>query len=345
MVKVVYEDTMRIISQTDLSNLKNKTLLLTGFNGLIGGAILNLIYVLNKEYAYNTKVIGFSKSPLRDYWSYIPEDRNFFLYARDLFGQNAQLEVNFDYFIHASTYAQPAKFLEDKLSTIALNTVVLKNILDLAEQSSASGLFVSSSEIYGEPDINNIPTGETYNGNVSTTGVRAPYYESKRLGETICHIYRQDKNLDVKIARVSSIYGPGISVADKRVLGDLIRKALFEKRITLMDAGTQQRVWCYVSDCLIMMLNVLLNGRELIYNVAGKSKVSIKELAEKVGEITRVPVDIPESKGIFMSNAPSTVELCTDRYFSEFPDIDYISLEDGLKNTIDWNKAVLKIGG
>ena len=62
---------------------------------------------------------------------------------------------------------------------------------------------------YGDPDKHNVPTKESYRGNVSSMGPRACYDESKRLGETLCYIYNNYYNLHTNIIRPFNIYGPG----------------------------------------------------------------------------------------------------------------------------------------
>ena len=53
-----------------------------------------------------------------------------------------------------------------------------------------------------------IPTPETYRGNVSCTGPRACYDESKRYGETLCVNFTQQHGLPIKVARPFNNYGP-----------------------------------------------------------------------------------------------------------------------------------------
>ena len=75
------------------------------------------------------------------------------------------------------------------LETIDANVNGLRYMLDYAAERNrkAAGsfkgmLFFSTSEIYGDPSPDAIPTPETYRGLVSCTGPRACYDESKRLG-------------------------------------------------------------------------------------------------------------------------------------------------------------------
>ena len=55
--------------------------------------------------------------------------------------------MNFDYIIHAAGYSQPAKFLDDKVKTIKLNTL---STIELLKKLNPQGkfLFVSTSELY-----------------------------------------------------------------------------------------------------------------------------------------------------------------------------------------------------
>ena len=87
-------------------------------------------------------------------------------------------------------------------------------------------LFFSSSEVYGDPIPENIPTPESYRGNVNTIGPRACYDESKRFGETICYEYAKEYNLPISLARPFNNYGPGMKLGDKRVPADFAKAVL-----------------------------------------------------------------------------------------------------------------------
>ena len=66
------------------------------------------------------------------------------------------------------------------------NVTGYRNLLEFYKNKNISSfLYFSTSEIYGDPPPNQIPTKESYRGNVSCLGPRACYDESKRLGERI----------------------------------------------------------------------------------------------------------------------------------------------------------------
>ena len=83
------------------------------------------------------------------------------------------------------------------------NVIGLRNLLEFYKNKNVKGiLYFSTSEIYGDPDKKNIPTKETYRGNVSCTGPRACYDESKRFGETLwCVNFYKNGNFSIKIVR------------------------------------------------------------------------------------------------------------------------------------------------
>ena len=339
MNQVIEKDLSESLEKVNLNKFRNKTVLIAGSNGLIGTYITLLLYFANKKQGLNIKVIGISKNEPNELLLAAKDDKNFTFYKKNL-AQDFEVKERVDYIIHAATYAQPAKFLENKLETIKLNTIVTKKLLTICKKDNASFLFLSSSEIYGQAE--EIPTPETYNGNCSTTSIRAPYSESKRLGETICSVFKED-GVDVKIARVSSAYGPGISIHDKRVLGNFLNKALTKKSIDLLDDGEQERTWLYISDCVAMLLNILLHGKSFIYNVGGEELVSIKRLAEVICELIGSEYSLPEkSKGVFMVSAPDRVKLDVSKVIDEFKFKDFVNLKEGLRRTIEWNKEFIK---
>src|SRR5690349_17696638 len=136
---------------------------------------------------------------------------------------------DFEYIIHAASIASPSYYRKDPIGTMDANINGLRNLLEYARARMSSGkifegfLFFSSSEIYGDPSPENIPTPETYRGLVSCTGPRACYDEAKRYGETLCVNFAQQFGVPIKSARPFNNYGPGLKITDRRVLPDYAR--------------------------------------------------------------------------------------------------------------------------
>ena len=145
-------------------------------------------------------------------------------------------------------------------------------------------LYFSSSEIYGDPTPDNIPTPETYRGNVSCTGPRACYDEAKRFCETLCVNFTAQYGLPVKIARPFNNYGPGLKITDRRVLPDFARDIFAGRDIVLLSDGSPTRTFCYVADAIVGYYKVLVKGhRGESYNIGVESpEISITEVAERM---------------------------------------------------------------
>ena len=91
--------------------------------------------------------------------------------------------------------ASPEIYKKYPLETLAASYEGVKKFLDKAKNDKSKIIIFSSSEIYGSPDKNNVPTNENYYGYVNSFGPRSCYDESKRLGETLCYIYYKNYSI------------------------------------------------------------------------------------------------------------------------------------------------------
>jgi UDP-glucuronate decarboxylase len=202
---------------------------------------------------------------------------------------------HFDFIVHAAGIASPKYYRAQPLKCIDANINGLRNLLDYAVAERAAGrpvkafLFYSSSEIYGDPTADAIPTPETYRGNVSCTGPRACYDESKRFGETLCVTYAQHEGVPVKIARPFNNYGPGLKITDGRVIPDFAGNVLAGRDILMFSDGSPKRTFCYATDAIAGYYKVLIRGvNGEPYNVGiEKPEISMAELARTVIDTAR----------------------------------------------------------
>jgi nucleoside-diphosphate-sugar epimerase len=325
------EDINRIVENIDFTSLQNKKVLITGASGLVGFYLTQCVKRLQNELNIEVYLSYKNNIPsyLKDYYDFpyteIKEDIT-----------SVKLEPKFfDVIIHSSGYAQPMKFLSDSLTTIKINTHATINLLD-SLKTDGKFLFVSTSELYSGNDNFNID--ESQIGTTTPSHNRACYIESKRCGETICHSYIAS-GYDVKIARLSLAYGPFTKLGDLRVLNSIIDKGLNKDAIELMDDGSALRTYCYITDVIEMFWNVLLHGKEVTYNVSGFSSSSIKELAENVGKILDKKVIAPVSLD-GLAGSPKVVNISSEKYINEFQKQNFIGMEYGLENVIEWMKFI-----
>ena len=220
MPNIVTEDCRTIIKNLGehAKKFEGTRVLITGHQGFLGANFVALMHTLNQEVleqkiqltCIDSKIVD-----LEDHTQAYLED------ATVLYGDALdQLpDEPFDYVIHCAGIASPTYYRKYPLETISVNAINYWHMLDRLDTSQLKGfLYFSTSEIYGDPDAAHIPTPEDYRGNVSCTGPRACYDESKRLGETISVSFVQQKNLPIKIApplqRLRSLYAAGGQASD-----------------------------------------------------------------------------------------------------------------------------------
>jgi len=284
-------------------------LLITGAFGLVGS---NICKVLERDYP-NVEI---TKVKFDEIYSY---------------GEIFSSMKDFDYVIHAAGYGQPQMFSKDKLMTIGVNTELTKDLFTCLKPNGKF-LFISTSEVYSGAKS---PHKETDIGTTTPQHPRACYIEGKRCGEAICMAYKE-QGYDVKIARLALAYGPGTKKGDTRVINQFIEQGLTTSAILMKDRGDAIRTYIYVEDAVQLMLKILFEGKDIVYNVGGTSTLSVYELAEKIGEQCGVLVGRGKTS---LDGAPDDVRLDMTKTLTEFPR-DFLSLEEGLRLTINYQKEL-----
>jgi UDP-glucuronate decarboxylase len=275
---VLEEDLNFIYSNHRKKNyLKDKKILVTGAGGFLG-------FYLSK-YLSNFK----DKLKIKDLYLTSLNIKNLknnkfkgakivkFDVAKD---KLSKFKVNFDIIIHAASIASPTYYRKKPLQTMESNVTGLWKILEFYKNKKAKIFYFSSSEVYGDPIKENIPTKESYNGNVNCLGPRACYDESKRFCETLCLEYaRKFKNLKIVIVRPFNNFGPGMNINDARLPADLAKQALKRKNFILYSNGKPKRTFCYISDAITGYLNALSCNKLEVFNIGSIEELTIKEFA------------------------------------------------------------------
>ena len=333
------EDGRRSLHGIPVEKLADKTVLVTGASGIVGTHFLFGLLHCQRQLGLRLKVMAVVQRGVPDHLKQLEQQG----YARFLIGNMA--EAGFleslpqaHVIVHAATYGQPALFMGNAQATLKLNTTATLALLDKL-LPEGQFLFLSSSEVYS--GLTNSPFSENQIGITNTTHPRSCYIEAKRCGEAICNAYRA-RGIAAKSARLCLAYGPGTRAGDKRVLYSFIEKALREKAIHLLDRGEAKRTYCYIADAIYMMWRILLEGKDLIYNVGGTSSTTILGLAQLIGKLLDVPVHIPPETSGGMLGAPGDVRLDLAKFISEFGPVDFVDLQEGVARTVEWEKALYK---
>ena len=192
--------------------------------------------------------------------------------------------------------------------------------------------------LYGDPHSDEIPTKESYRGNVACVGPRACYDESKRLGETLCYLYSREFNVPIKIVRPFNNYGPGLRLNDGRVLSDFCRNVLSDRDIVLKSDGLASRTFCYASDALIGYLLTLLSS----YN---SQPLNIGADAPEItmGEIARLVLKVAGSERNVVFEASHELDYLTDNPQRRCPDISQARTVLGFNPQVGLEHGLLRM--
>ncbi len=260
----------------------------------------------------------------------------------------------FDYIVHAASIASPTYYRRHPLETMDANVDGLRRLLDHARGRQEAGapllgfLFFSTSEIYGDPGPEHIPTPETYRGYVSCTGPRACYDESKRYGETLCATFAHQFGVPVSMARPFNNYGPGLKITDGRVIPDFARDILAGRDIVMHSDGSPARTFCYVADAVAGYYRILTRGRPgEPYNIGTSGpEITVAELADAMVGIGRElfgyqgsVVVRPSRDGAYLTDNPA--RRCPDitKARTELGYEPSVEFREGLRRTLIWYSA------
>jgi len=195
-----------------------------------------------------------------------------------------------DWVVHLASLASPVFYNQNPIKTLKVGALGTHNTLGLAREKDADYLFASTSEVYGDPEVN--PQPEDYRGNVDSFGPRSCYNESKRYGEAIVRAYMNKHDMDIRVMRIFNTYGPRMQLDDGRVVPTFVGQALRGEDLTVHGDGSQTRSFCYVSDLVDGLLRLMERDIQTPINVGNPDERTILELAKLVIELTDSDSDI-----------------------------------------------------
>ncbi len=312
--------------------MKKNRVLVTGGAGFIGSHLCDRLLADGNDVICVDNLFTGSKDNIR----HLLENPYFEFIRHDV---TQPLFVECDQIYNLACPASPKWYQKDPIYTFQTSVYGAMNCLGLAKRTGARILQASTSEIYGDPNIQ--PQPESYWGNVNTIGIRSCYDEGKRAAETLFFDYHRKHDVDIKVMRIFNTYGPRMDIGDGRVVSNFIVQALRGEDITIYGEGNQTRSFCYVDDLIEGMVR-LMNSRDGFtgpVNIGNPGEFTIKKLAEIVIELTG-----SGSKLVYEplpSDDPTHRKPLIDLAKKELNWEPHIQLREGLKRTIEYFSKVV----
>jgi dTDP-glucose 4,6-dehydratase len=253
--------------------------------------------------------------------------------------QGIGLDGRFDVVFNLASPASPLDYARLPLETLDVGSAGTRNALELARRSGAVMLMASTSEVYGDPLQH--PQREDYFGNVNPVGPRACYDEAKRFSEALVSTWARVHAAPVRIARIFNTYGPRMRMDDGRVVPAFVTQAIRGQDFTVFGDGSQTRSFCYVDDLVEGLLLLVEKGDAQPVNLGNPREMTLREFADAVrkvagsgGRVVSVrplPENDPKQRRPDISRAQKLLGWQPK-----------VSLEDGLRRTIDWYRTELR---
>src|SRR5215472_595751 len=325
-------------------SMNTKTVLVTGAAGFLGSHLCDALL------SHGHRVIGVDdlSHGNRDNLADAARNSKFDFHVLDVgdIGKLRMVSEGVEVFAHLAAFKIPR--YGNRLQTLLVNSQGTLDILELAAERKAKFVFTSTSDVYGRnPAVPFSETSESVLG--PSTVARWAYAASKLFDEHLALGFSEAHGIPVTILRIFGSYGPRQHLSwwggPQSVFIDNI---LNGESIPIHGDGLQTRSFTFVADTVAGILAALESNaaNNQIINVGSTHEISIIELANVI-------------HGLSGSKEPLRLEFVPYNKISgkdyedvrrRIPDVSKaeqllgfkarVPLEEGLKRTIEWQKAV-----
>lgn len=275
------EDLRNVVDIEGIRWINDKRVLITGATGLIGKCLIDALMYLNEQGA-NIQIYALGRSlekgchRFRDYFNH-----KHFTFIEKNDWDMLPRGINYDVIVPLASFTHPLAYSQYPVETIEVNVKGAEIALRKARECGAIVLYPSSVEIYGQ-SINGELFAEDSTGILNLSNSRSCYTESKRVCEALCQSYAAEYGVNVKIVRLSRVFGPTMLLTDSKASSQFLKKALNYEDIILKSQGDQLFSYSYVADAVRALLYVLIYGKKgMAYNVSSdRCTLRLRDFAE-----------------------------------------------------------------
>ena len=310
---------------------KSKTILITGGAGFLGSHLAgNLLDSGSRVIVIDNLLTG----DIRNISGFT--DRDFLFIEHDV-TQHVNVDEPIDFVLHFASPASPIDYLQHPIHTLKVGALGTHNALGLAKHYDATFVLASTSEVYGDPQVN--PQAEDYWGHVNPIGPRGVYDEAKRFAEAMTMAYNRSHRLQTRIVRIFNTYGPRMRLRDGRAIPNFITQALRGEPLTIYGDGSQTRSFTFVDDLVRGIVALMHSDDFEPVNIGNPEELTIREMAEAVLELTGsdsplheepLPIDDPQVRCPDITRAREILGWEPT-----------VKLREGLGPTIEWFRQEL----
>jgi len=313
--------------------IENKRIFITGGAGFIGTTLAKRLVASNKIVIYD----NFYRNALKN--TDLENHPNVEVIKGDVLDfENLKKSIKgADIVIHMAAIAGIDTVIKSPVTTMKVNIIGTYNVLEAAMtlEKIERFLILSTSEVFGTYAFK---SEETHPTNLQPVGeARWVYATSKVAGEHFAHSYYEEFGLPVVTIRPFNVYGPG--QVGEGAIHVFIMRAINGQTIQIHGDGDQIRSWCYIDDMVDAILLCLTNERAIgeVFNIGNpKGTITILSLAEKIKYLAN-----SKSKIIHVPKTYVDVELRIPSIKKAQKILGFepkVSLDEGLKRTIEWYK-------
>lgn len=340
--KLYQEDIANILSVKGIEQFHNKSFLITGATGLIGVLLIDALMAMGDVHVC---AVGRSKEKAKERlgeyfdspcFQFLEHDITMPFDSQEIINSK-RLNGKLDVIIPLASNTHPLAYSQFPIETILINTKGTEHALQLAEQCGATVLYPSTVEVYGNAKGEDVFV-EDYTGILNLSNARSCYPESKRTCEALCQSYLAERGVQVKIVRLSRVFGPTMLLSDTKASSQFIKNVIAGEDIVLKSRGEQFFSYTYVADAVAAMFHVLIHGETGIpYNISNPDcDVRLREFAACCAAFNgrQVVFDLPsevESRGFSIA----TRAILDSSRLQSIGFLPHYKIDDAIHRTIE----------
>ncbi len=276
----------RRLASVDLPGASGRRALITGGAGFIGSHLSELLL----DDGWEVFVLDDLSTGSAANVSHLLDHKGFHLVVDSVLSPAVVNELvhKCDVVYHLAAAVGVRLIIEEPVRTIMTNIQGTETVLDYCTRFGKRVLIASTSEVYGDHRVERPLVESDRRIYGPTTARRWAYADSKAMDEFLALAYAQERGLDCVIARLFNTVGPRQSSSYGMVIPTFVERALAGRPIEIHGDGSQTRCFCHVSDTIRALKGLMETPSASgdIYNVGSGNKIGIRELAERVRELT-----------------------------------------------------------